>query len=95
MNDIIEAISESRNAISHALNNIRSKTFYTHINELRVAESKRLLSDRTLLHYAIEGIATESGFKTMSVFYRFFKDTEKMTPAVYRKLSINSVAADT
>lgn len=90
LNDLAYAVSESRNAISHALNSSLNKTFYNYINELRLEESKRLLSDKNLLHYTIEGIASESGFKTMSVFYRFFKDIEKVTPAVYRKRSINS-----
>lgn len=85
LNDLSEAISESRNAISHALNHGLNKSFYNYVNELRIEESKKLLSDPTLAHFTIEGIAAESGFKTMSVFYRFFKDSEKMTPAVYRK----------
>lgn len=85
LNDLSEAISESRNSISHALNKGLNKTFYTYINELRIEESKRLLSDPSLQHYTIEGIAAESGFKTTSVFYKFFKDSEKMTPAVFRK----------
>ena len=90
LNDLAGAISESRNSISHALNNSLNKTFYNYINELRISESKRLLSDEDLLHFTIEGIAAESGFKTMSVFYKFFKDIEKVTPAVYRKSSISS-----
>lgn len=90
LNDLAEAISESRNAISHALNNGLNKSFYNYINELRIAESKRLLSDETMMNITIEGIAFESGFKTMSVFYRFFKDIEKVTPAVYRKRAVDS-----
>lgn len=89
LNDLAEAISESRNSISYILNNNLNKTFYNYINELRIEESKRLLSDQTLLHITIDGIAAESGFKTMSVFYRFFKDIEKVTPAVYRKQSVD------
>jgi len=85
LNDMAHALSESRNAISYVLNNRMHKNFYNYINELRIEESKRLLSDRDLLNFTIEGIASESGFKTMSVFYRFFKDSEKVTPAVYRK----------
>lgn len=86
LNDLSEAISESRNAISFALNNSLNKSFYNYINELRIKESKRLLSDESARHFSIEGIAAQSGFKTMSVFYRFFKDSENVTPAVYRKL---------
>jgi AraC-like DNA-binding protein len=88
LNDLAEAISETRNAISHALNNNLNKSFYNYINELRIEESKNLLSNSTLQHFTIEGIAAQSGFKTMSVFYRFFKEVQNVTPAVYRKNSI-------
>lgn len=90
LNDLAESISESRNAISFALNNSLNKTFYNYINELRIAESKLMLSDKNMQHFSIEGIAAQSGFKTMSVFYRFFKDVEKVTPAVFRKNMFNS-----
>lgn len=85
LNDLAAAISESRNSLSHVLNNSLNKTFYNYINELRIEETKRLLSDKMLLNYTIEGIAAESGFKSMSVFYRFFKEIEGVTPSVYRK----------
>jgi len=90
LNDLASAISESRNSISYVLNNHLNKSFYNYINELRVEESTKLLSDPNLQHYSIEGIATLSGFKSMSVFYRFFKDVQKVTPAVYRKKAINT-----
>ncbi|WP_310992103.1 helix-turn-helix domain-containing protein [Aequorivita marina] len=89
LNDLATEMSEKRNAISYVLNHNLNKTFYNYINELRIEESKRLLSDKNLLHYTIEGVAAESGFKTMSVFYRFFKDMENVTPAVYRKSRLN------
>jgi len=85
LNDLAEAISESRNTISFVLNNHLNKSFYNYVNELRIEESKNLLSDENMQHFSIEGIAAQSGFKTMSVFYKFFKDTENVTPAVYRK----------
>lgn len=85
LNDLAEATGESRNAISFALNYSLNKSFYNYINELRIEESKRLLRDPSLQHFSIEGIAMQSGFKSMSVFYKFFKDIEKVTPAVYRK----------
>lgn len=90
LNDLAESISESRNSISFALNNSLNKTFYNYINELRIEESKSLLSDKSLQHFSIEGIAAQSGFKSMSVFYKFFKDIEKVTPAVFRKNFSNS-----
>jgi AraC-like DNA-binding protein len=85
LNDLSEAISESRNSISAALNQSLNKTFYQYINECRIEEASDLLADKSLLNYSIEGIATQSGFKSMSVFYRFFKEIHSVTPAVYRK----------
>ncbi len=85
LNDLADATGESRNTISAVLNNSLHKTFYEYLNELRVEESKKLLADRTLQHYSVEGLAAMAGFKTMSVFYRLFKESEKVTPAVYRR----------
>lgn len=88
LNDLAQATGESRNVISFVLNNYLNKTFYHYINELRIEESKAMLADENMRHFSIEGIAAQSGFKTMSVFYRFFKDLEKVTPSVYRKKSL-------
>ena len=85
LNDLAEATAETRNSISFALNFHLNKTFYNYVNEMRIEESKRLLLDKKMQHFSIEGIAAQSGFKSMSVFYRFFKDIEKVTPSVYRK----------
>ncbi len=85
LHDLAKSISETRNSVSNALNNQIHKTFYDYINELRVEESKKLLADPHKANYTIEAIAAEAGFKTMSVFYRFFKDIVKVTPSQYRK----------
>lgn len=85
LHDLAKSISETRNSVSNVLNNQIHKTFYDYINELRVEESKKLLSDPDKANYTIEAIAAEAGFKTMSVFYRFFKDIVKTTPTQFRK----------
>lgn len=94
LNELAQAAGESRNAISHVLNNHLKKSFYHYVNELRIEESKILLADENMLHYSIEGIASLSGFKTMSVFYRFFKASEKVTPSVYRKKMMESKSTE-
>lgn len=85
LHDLAYSISETRNSVSNVLNNQLHKSFYDYINELRVEESKKLLSDPKTANYTIEAIAAEAGFKTMSVFYRFFKDLVKTTPSQFRK----------
>lgn len=88
LNDLADAIRETRNSISEVLNNNLNLTFYDYLNNNRIEESKRLLTDKKLKNYTIEAIAQESGFKTMSVFYRFFKETVKITPSEYRKCMV-------
>lgn len=84
LNDLAVNISETRNTISHVLNNHIHKSFYDYINTLRIEESKRYFRDEKYKHYTIEAIAAEAGFKTTSVFYKFFKSQVNMTPSEYR-----------
>lgn len=84
LNDLAVAISETRNTISYVLNNHMHKSFYDYINTQRIEESKRLLLDEKYKHYTIEAIAAEAGFKTTSVFYKFFKNQVNLTPSQYR-----------
>jgi YesN/AraC family two-component response regulator len=88
LNDLADAIRETRNSISAVLNNTLNLSFYDYLNKQRIEESKRLLTDKKLKNYTIEAIALESGFKTMSVFYRFFKDTVQVTPSEFRKCPV-------
>lgn len=84
LNDLAETISETRNTISYVLNNHIHKSFYDYINTLRIEESKRLLLDEKYKNYTIEAVAAEAGFKTTSVFYKFFKNQVNLTPSQYR-----------
>ncbi len=90
LHDLAFAIDETRNSLSSALNHQLNKPFYDYINDLRVEESKKLLSDPKKANYTIEAIAAEAGFKTMSVFYRFFKDIVKVTPTQFRKQVVSA-----
>lgn len=85
LNELCMVLQESRNAVSSVLNNNLRKSFYDYINELRIQESKLLLTDPHFKPYTVEAIALEAGFKSLSVFYRLFKDAEKITPTEFRR----------
>ncbi len=57
-------------------------TLSEYVGNLRLEEAKRLLSDTDT---DIIDIAYSVGFGGLSSFYRFFKNSTGLSPAVYRK----------
>ncbi len=58
------------------------KTFKKALNEVRIQNSCFLLKDTKM---PIEGVALESGFTSIPLFYKFFKRMMKKTPSEYRE----------
>ncbi len=75
--------------ISHVFNKESSTNLTSYINELRITEAKKLLSDSNFKNYTIISIALESGFKSKSSFYTSFKKIMNETPTEYRKKSMS------
>ncbi|MEG1572882.1 MAG: helix-turn-helix domain-containing protein [Bacteroidales bacterium] len=84
LQDLAEELSISRNQLSYALNHHLNTSFYDYINELRVKDVKQRMQNPKYAHYSILAIALDSGFKSKTVFYRFFKQVEGITPSEYR-----------
>lgn len=74
-----------RNLISKAVNAVHRKTFSVFINECRVREAIRLLSDPKQDHLSLEKVAYDTGFGSRQTFYRVFKDQIGISPAIFRK----------
>lgn len=75
----------NRTYLSGALNRCLGKNFNTYVNEYRVKEAIRLMSEPTNVNYTIEAIAIESGFNDRSNFYRTFKKLTGLSPTDFRK----------
>lgn len=69
--------------LSQLLNNNLNKSFSNFINEYRIEEAKRILSEDSVLK--IEVIAEHCGFNSNSAFYTAFKKVTNNTPAKYLK----------
>lgn len=70
--------------LSAIINNGAEKTFTDYINELRVAQAKKLLVDKKYADYTIVSIGLESGFNSKSTFYNVFKKHTGCTPLAYK-----------
>lgn len=75
----------NRNAISKAVNSTLQKNFSAFINDYRIREAIRLLSDPANDTLTTDAIATDAGFNSRETFYRAFKARTGITPTQFRK----------
>ncbi|MBL7780621.1 MAG: AraC family transcriptional regulator [Saprospiraceae bacterium] len=75
--------------ISKVINSHFQKTFTGMLHDYRIAEASRRLLDPAFSHLSIEGIASESGFQSVSAFYKVFKKVKGISPAEWRRRHIS------
>lgn len=73
--------------VSAVINDTFGKNFKTYLNEYRVHEACRRLTDPQYSKLTMAAIASEVGFKTQNSFIVNFKKVTGVTPSVYRSLS--------
>lgn len=87
----LESISSEANMTPNAFcryfKQRTNKTYFTFLNELRIENACKLLSNNNEL--TISEIAYQSGFKNLSNFNRKFKDYKKIAPRDYRKVGVS------
>ena len=71
--------------ISKAVSRCTGKTFKTWLNEYRIKEAVRLLSDKNNPPISIETVAWNSGFNDRKTFHRIFKQTTGLSPTDFKK----------
>lgn len=74
----------SEKEISIALNQKLNKNFYYFVNEYRVKEAEKRLSDPSYNHLKILSIAFDCGFNSKATFNRIFKESTGKSPKYYR-----------
>jgi AraC-like DNA-binding protein len=83
INDVAADLIIPRHFITEVINQHMGKNFYYLINEYRVEEVKRRLTDPKYKHFTILAIAYDAGFNSKSAFNTIFKDMTGMTPSQY------------
>lgn len=85
MDKLAVELSMSTSHLSKLINTYSGHNFSDYINELRIRQSKKLLSDREFEQYTIVAIGLECGFNSKSTFYSAFKKLTGRTPSDYRE----------
>lgn len=73
-----------RRHVSVAINACSGKNFFAYVNEYRVKEAIRLMSDAGNKNQTIDAIAFDSGFNDRKTFHRIFKQFTGLTPGAFR-----------
>ena len=76
-------LNTNRTYISNLINNEFSCSFSEFVNQYRIIDAKRMLSDESLSSYSLEYISDTVGFGSVSTFIRAFRESEGITPGRY------------
>jgi AraC-like DNA-binding protein len=86
-------LSTTRHYLSQVLNERLKKTYADYLNELRLAESRKRLSDPSNYRFTIAAVALDSGFSSVSSFNDVFKKRYGITPSKFRDQYLKQMSA--
>jgi len=86
-------LSTSRHNLSQVLNERLKRTWPDYLNEWRLEESRKRLSDPSNFRFTIAAIAQDSGFSSVSSFNDVFKKRFGITPSKFRNEFLNKKSA--
>ena len=78
--DLAEELGTRREELSLVINCFYEKNFYEFVNEFRIEEVKRLMSDPDNKNLTMESFGYSAGFNSKASFYRIFKQFTGMSP---------------
>jgi len=85
MDQLSVLLATNRAYLSKAINNTYNINFSTYINDLRIKEAVRLISDGEHKDFSIEGIAAKAGFSNRVSFTKAFYKSTGVTPSFFIK----------
>jgi AraC-like DNA-binding protein len=85
LSSLAKEMDLSRSQLSQLINEGIGDNFYNFVNQYRVEEVKRLMTDARVKNFNMLGLALEAGFKSKSTFNLIFKRFTGLTPTQYRK----------
>ena len=86
-------LSTNRHNLSQVLNERLKKTWPDYLNEWRLEEARKRLTDPSNSRFTIAAIALDSGFNSVSSFNDVFKKRFGTTPSKFRNQFTNKMSA--
>lgn len=86
-----ELVDSKTKYVSQVINETYGKNFNRYINEYRIKEARRRLTDLDEYgQYTLKAISQSVGFKSSSNFNLLFKEITGITPSMYQNLILNT-----
>lgn len=85
LESLAHKIGHKRNSVSKAINNTQGKMFNAFINEYRIRETIRMMSDPAGDRLTLDAIGFDAGFNSRATFYRVFRNQTGLSPLHFRK----------
>jgi tetratricopeptide (TPR) repeat protein len=82
---LADLVQSNEKYVSQTINTILKKNFRLFLNEYRIREAQKLLSESDVVKYTIEAIAIRVGFKSRTTFRTVFQEIVGVTPNFYLK----------
>lgn len=82
---LAEQLNMTRRSLSQLINQKTQSNFNHFVNQYRVEEAKKILTDPKFDHLNMLGIASEVGFNSKATFFSVFKKMEGNSPGAYKK----------
>ena len=80
---LADLVQSNRAYVSHVINDASKKNFRAFLNEYRIREAQRLISEVDFSKYTLEAIVHKTGFKSRSTFNSVFKEITGVNPKFY------------
>jgi AraC-like DNA-binding protein len=87
--NLSKKLSISSRYLSQVINETLGVNFFDFVNQYRVEEAKRLITDSSVNFRNILNILLDSGFNSKSAFNRVFKRHTGMTPTQFKRMRSN------
>lgn len=84
IDELADRLNVNKRIISIVVNDEMGTNIYGFINEYRIRESKKIISNPDMHYLSMEGVAGKVGFKSKSCFYASFKKATRQTPTQFK-----------
>jgi YesN/AraC family two-component response regulator len=89
LSELAVRLKTNTSYLSHCINLHMKCNFSDYINQLRVKEACRMISQMPAARLSIDQVASKVGFNSKSAFYTAFKKFTGVTPACFQKTWLN------
>ncbi len=82
---LAERLNTNRTYLSQVINDKAGMNYTQFINNYRIQEAVRILSNPQTQEYPLKALYKDLGFNSVSTFYKLFQEQIGMTPSAYKK----------